>query len=121
MAVCFVYGICDFYDPASHCSKSQTGQTPYKQGENNVSAESAFLGEISKLKRLVFIRFVFRTMLRALLILLCAISVALFVERAGLLKFSASPVLLIVSAGIFLAVAFLFAFDYFDKLYCDCD
>lgn len=74
-----------------------------------MSAESAFLGEISKLKRLVFIRFVFRTMLGVLLILLCAISVALFVERAGLLKFSASPVLLIVSAGIFLAVAFLFA------------
>jgi hypothetical protein len=74
-----------------------------------VSAESVFLGEISKLKRLVFIRFVFRTMLWVLLILLCACSIALFVESAGLLKFSDSAALLIVSAGIFPAVAFLFA------------
>jgi hypothetical protein len=74
-----------------------------------VSAESAFLGEISKLKRLVFIRLVYRTVLRALLILLCACSTALIVERAGLLKFSPSPVLLIISAGIIPAAAFLFA------------
>ena len=75
-----------------------------------MSAESAFLGEISRLKRIIFIRFVYRTLAWAFLILLGAGTIVLIIEKAGISEYSRYSVTFIISAAVILCVAFLGAY-----------
>lgn len=73
-----------------------------------MNAEQLFLREISKLKRIVFIKFVYRIMLWALLIFLCAGTIVRVVEETGISQHRLIPVIIICSA-IILFAAFLLA------------
>ena len=75
-----------------------------------MSAEAAFLGEISRLKRIVFLRSVYRALLWAFLILLCAATIVLIIEKAGISEFSKYPANFTIFAAVILCLAFLGAY-----------